>query len=291
MTIIEKEKDISKYIKEWTDARFRDWDEFKRYVVETRWTGIYLLKNGNEILDLLNNIIESIGYHLICEKGESIIPEKYSSLDEVIGALNNFSIYIKSKFNLLEPYLLGDDIDDDVVKIASMCYQIEQMVKRCNDVYVKSDYIPEPYIRAKVYLNECKIEKFIEILKSIIGSIPYNMHRQKMSESYFHTTVHVITSVLGFSIVSEKAIVKGRIDMIIQCSNYIYIFEFKYDEHGKDLSEEAISQIKENNYHSSEIINGKKIIGVGVSFGENEKNINGYKYEVLYEPDVNFLAI
>lgn len=291
MTIIEKEKDISKYIKEWTDARLSEWDQFRKYVSENRRTGIYRLKNGSGMLDLLNDIVDSIEHHLICGDDKPIIPTKFSSLDDVIGALNNFRSILKSKFDLLTPYLKEDNNNDDVVTIARMCYEIEAMVKRCNDVYEENYEIPKPYVKAKEYLNECNIKGFIELLKSIIEGVPYNMHRQKMNESHFHTIIHVITTILGFSIVSELATASGRIDLKINCPNYIYIFEFKYDAQNKDLSNEAISQIKRKRYHLAEIINGKKIIGVGVSFGKAIRNINGHKQRVLYKPEVNIHKI
>ena len=72
----------------------------------------------------------------------------------------------------------------------------------------------------------------------------------------------------------------GRIDAVIRFSDKIYILEFKFNDN-QDLSDEALQQIKDKEYALKFTIEKKDIIGIGVSFGKDKKNINGFKTEKL----------
>ncbi len=56
----EREIELSAYLTEWYNAKYRDWNEFLVYLNKTRREGIYRLKNGPEILQLAIDIIENL---------------------------------------------------------------------------------------------------------------------------------------------------------------------------------------------------------------------------------------
>ena len=78
------------------------------------------------------------------------------------------------------------------------------MVDRCRKLYNVETQMPPAYLQARNHLYEGRIDNFIDIMKSLISSVPYNVHKEKIDEGYFHTIFHVICSTLGFIIVSEK---------------------------------------------------------------------------------------
>ena len=119
------------------------------------------------------------------------------------------------------------------------------MVDRCRKLYNVETQMPPAYLQARNHLYEGRIDDFIDIMKSLISSVPYNVHKEKIDEGYFHTIFHVICSTLGFIIVSEKETVDGRIDIVIEFPHVIYILEFKYSEEDKDESQTALKQIKD----------------------------------------------
>ena len=85
---------------------------------------------------------------------------------------------------------------------------------------------------------------------------------------------------------SEVATSDGRIDMVIECPKVIYIMEFKYSPNDKDLSNDALDQIKDKKYHQPYILQQKAIVGIGYSFGEKSRQITNYKDETLYAPQI-----
>lgn len=87
--------------------------------------------------------------------------------------------------------------------------------------------------------------------------------------------------------VSETETSDGRIDMMIEYPNRIFIMEFKYSKDGKDRSKGALKQIKENKYAEAFYIKGKQIEDVGMSFSQKTRNIDHFKQECLYKPQVS----
>ena len=81
--------------------------------------------------------------------------------------------------------------------------------------------------------------------------------------------------------------IDGRIDMVIECPKAIYIMEFKYSPNDKDLSNDALDQIKDKKYYQPYIIQQKTIVGIGYSFGEGTREITNFMDEALYQPELN----
>lgn len=148
--------------------------------------------------------------------------------------------------------------------------------------YVKKIYDEEeafiPYQELRFQLITKNIHGFVATLKSIMASVSYAI--AKVKEGHFHSNVHVILKLLGFEIIAEETTNMGRIDAVIRLSDLIYIIEFKFGK-DKDLSPEALQQIKDKRYAEKFLIERKEIVGVGVSFDEGNRNINGVTYEQL----------
>ena len=158
------------------------------------------------------------------------------------------------------------------------------MVTRCLNIYLAEDNIPIPYQQAKRALNDYDVDQFVKLIGSIIKNIPYNIHKEKLDEGYFHTVIHVITSVLGMSPISELETNDGRIDMMLEFPSHIYIMEFKYTDDKTNRSQEALNQIKDNEYANAYYIKGKIIEGVGITFSKEARNIVSFVLERIYTP-------
>lgn len=174
-----------------------------------------------------------------------------------------------------------------VLDIYKICNDIDEMVNRCLNAYLTDNTIPIPYQQAQNALRNNNVKLFVELISGLIKNIPYNIHKEKLDEGYFHTIIHVIASFLGMSPLSEAETSDGRIDMMIEYPNYIFIIEFKYSADNKDRAKEAIEQIKEKEYAKSYCIKGKTIYGVGISFSKETRNINNFLPEMLYKPDIS----
>lgn len=284
--IVEKEKELSIYLEEWITARYSEWEDFYHVTVQEKRTGIYLLESGDQLMNLLDDILGNIEEHFSFEKGMHLIPSKFSSIPQLLQFLSNFKNHINSRHHLIEKNLKGEDTSMIVIDIYKMCQDIDQMVTRCQTIYQSDESIPIPYQQAKSALAQNNVKLFVELIGSLIKNIPYNIHKEKLDEGYFHTIIHVITAVLGMSPVSEVETDDGRIDMMIEYPTKVYIMEFKYAKDNNDRSREALYQIKKNKYAEAFYIKGKEIVGVGLSFSQEKHNVDSYVQELLFTPSI-----
>lgn len=274
------------YLEEWITARYSDWNMFYHSTNQNKRNGIYLLKSGARLMDLLDDIMGNIEEHFAIDANSHIIPSRFSSIPQLLQFLDNFQKHIKKQFHLIEKNIIGEETDLIVIEMYKMCNDIDQMVTRCLSIYQADEDIPIPYQQARMALSNNDVKLFVELIGSLIKNVPYSMHKEKVDEGYFHTIIHVITAVLGMSPVSEAEISDGRIDMMMEYPTRIFIMEFKYEANGKDRSIEALQQIKDNGYAAAYYIKGKVIEGVGISFSKETRNVSAFVTERLYTPQV-----
>lgn len=127
---------------------------------------------------------------------------------------------------------------------------------------------------------------FITQLKSILSNIKYNWQPPrpykteaelfKMWEGYFHAILYIITSYMEMFVQAEIQTNKGRIDLIAQTDNFLYLMEFKLDESGKT----AMEQIKNREYAAPYLNSPKTIYIVGINFSKEERNVESYESEI-----------
>jgi len=285
--VVEKERELSEYLEEWVAARYGEWNDIYRATNRDRHTGIYRLESGDKLLQLLYDIIGNIEDHFSVDKNCHLIPSQFSSIPQLLQFLENFQQHIKRHFYLIERNIRGVETDMVVVDMFKMCNDIDQMVTRCQSIYLTDDNIPIPYQQAQNALRSYNVKLFVELIGSLIKSVPYDIHKEKLDEGYFHTIVHVITSVLGMYPISEAETSDGRIDMMIEYPNLIYIMEFKYSPDNRDRSGEALKQIIDNKYADAYLIKGKPIEGVGMSFSKECRNVDFFVQERLFTPSIS----
>lgn len=286
-TITEKEREISEYLEEWIASRYEQWNGIYNDINRDRRTGIYQLKSGSQLLQLLHDIFGNIEEHFRTEENQHIIPSRFSSIPQLLKFLENFQQHVKHRYHLIDQNIKGEDTDMIVSDIYRICNDIDEMVTRCRHVYLADNAIPIPYQIAKNALLNNNVKQFLKLIGSLIKNVPYNIHKEKLDEGYFHTIIHIITSVLGMSPLSEVETADGRIDTMIEFPNRIFIIEFKYSGDNRSMACEAIEQIKKKEYAKAYYIKGKTIEGVGVSFSQESRNINDFKQETLYKPSIS----
>ena len=286
MQITKLERELSEFVREWIDARWQKWSLNYDAIRRDRRTGIYSLNQGGKLLDYLDSIMGNIEAHLGMDKGQHLIPSKFSSINVFSTFLQNFTQFIHDNYYLVEKNFKKEHTDLIVVDIATMVNEIIEMSNRCLDIILVDDNVPIQYQQVKKSLYNGDVKEFISLLNSIIKSIPYLIHKEKFNEGYFHSFFHVALTLIGMRPLSEVATSDGRIDMVINCPKTIYIMEFKYSPNDKDLSKVALEQIKSKKYHQPYIIQQKPIIGIGYSFGEGTREITNYRDETLYVPGI-----
>ncbi|MCK4766628.1 MAG: ATP-binding protein [Candidatus Aminicenantes bacterium] len=122
----------------------------------------------------------------------------------------------------------------------------------------------------KKTLNEDKIDKFFEILKSLFAKIPYDMFI-KEREGYYQTVIYLLLVLIGIDINTEVETNTGRLDAVIETAAYIYIMEFKMG-----TAESALKQIRDKKYYQPYLTSGKPVKLIGVGFDREERNIKDF---------------
>lgn len=266
---------VEDYISRFFKARFPDFKYFYQSSFENRRYEIYPLKDGNKIMDFIHwldgNISES--FYL-----EELVPYKYVSAEALFKALDSFKAYVHEHQTLLDANLNGEDTAYPISYLKHFSEELMQMVEQARQIYDKVEVLM-PYQDLRYHLISKNIGEFVKILQSILASVSYAI--AKTSEGYHHSNVYLILKMLGFDIVPEETTNRGRIDAVIRFTEVIYVLEIKFTEKD-DHSAEALQQIREKGYAEKYYIEKKEVIGIGISFSEELRNINGFVSESLH---------
>jgi Holliday junction resolvase-like predicted endonuclease len=122
-------------------------------------------------------------------------------------------------------------------------------------------------------LSKNKIDELIEEIKRIISAIPYNLHQNR--ESYYHSLIYTILASAGLNATAEELTNLGRIDLVLEHNDKIYLFEIKLDKSAK----ESIDQIKEKKYY--EKYKNYEVYIIGININSEKRNIDEYIIEKI----------
>ncbi len=98
---------------------------------------------------------------------------------------------------------------------------------------------------------------------------------EEKKESYYHSIIFLLFTLLGYYSDAEVSTSRGRIDAVVRTASHIYILEFKVN----DTAENALKQIKEKSYADKYSTEGKQTVLIGVAC--NQKMIEEYLVEEL----------
>lgn len=120
-------------------------------------------------------------------------------------------------------------------------------------------------------LRKGNISDFMKRMEVMFADTDYKIVGD--SEKYFQNAFYVVTKLLGFYVEVEWTISDGRIDMLVKTKDYIYIFEFKYDQ----TADAALKQIDEKGYAKPFAMGKRKLFKVGVNFNCKRRCIDDWK--------------
>ena len=117
-------------------------------------------------------------------------------------------------------------------------------------------------------LYEHDVPKFMKALKSFFIDIPYDM-TDRQNEQMWQTIVYVVLRSIGINVNGEVKTHDGRIDLVVDLPNDVYILEMKLDR----PAAEAMEQIKGKDYAGKYAMSGKRITLIGISFSAEKRTI------------------
>ncbi len=137
---------------------------------------------------------------------------------------------------------------------------------------ISGDTTENIYVKIGETLRRGDIDKCIEIIKSIFSSISYTLG-SKLNEAQFHSLFYLMLNAGGAPADMELLTSRGRIDMVVEYKDRIYIIEFKCNQ----SSDKAISQIEDKGYAEKYLSKDKEIYLVGINFDIEKRNIGDWR--------------
>ena len=122
------------------------------------------------------------------------------------------------------------------------------------------------------------LETFKLQLTAFLSNISYRFQRKQDArecERHFQYTFYLIMQLLGkYNTYVEKETSQGRIDCVLECPDYVYVFEFKLNS----TAEVALKQIEDKGYALPYAADKRKVYKVGISFSSETGTLNDFDY-------------
>ncbi|CDD49775.1 putative uncharacterized protein [Bacteroides sp. CAG:875] len=118
-----------------------------------------------------------------------------------------------------------------------------------------------------------KVDDFFDRLKTMFADIPYELARDR--EVHYQNILYIIFKLMGFYVQVEYHTSHGRIDLVLQTQDYVYIMEFKLN----GSADEALAQIREKGYAAPFAKDSRTVYRIGVNFSDELRNIQEVKVE------------
>ena len=93
------------------------------------------------------------------------------------------------------------------------------------------------------------------------------------TEKYFQNTLYVFFRLLGFYVNVERHTTGGRMDILIETPDYIYILELKVNQ----TAAVALQQIEEKGYAQPFASDPRQLFKIGINFSTDTKLIDDWK--------------
>ena len=116
-------------------------------------------------------------------------------------------------------------------------------------------------------------ESFFRRLQSFFADTPYELIRDQ--ELHYQNVLFIVFKLIGFYVKAEYHTSQGRIDLVLQTDEFIYVMEFKLE----GSAEEALRQINEKNYAQPFATDPRKLFKIGINFSSQTRNIERWIVE------------
>ena len=120
-----------------------------------------------------------------------------------------------------------------------------------------------------------KPDDMLKSLRAYFAGIPYDLKMD--NENNFHNAFYILVTLIGLDAKAEAHTSDGRIDLLIETPDYVYVIELKYDA----SADEALRQIEDKAYALQFEADGRKVFRIGVSFSSETRRIEDWKIRGL----------
>ena len=120
-------------------------------------------------------------------------------------------------------------------------------------------------------IRQGNVDSFMQRLQSMFADTDYKIVGKM--ELYFQNAMYLVFKMMGFYTDVERTTSNGRIDVVLQTKDYIYVMELKLD----GSADEALRQIEEKGYALPFAKDSRKLYKIGVNFSSEIRGIVEWK--------------
>ena len=217
---------------------------------------VELLRNNDYNLEQVNGVIVGI---------ETLSGVDTADTDPIPVIFQSGYLTIKDYDPEFDLYTLGypnKEVEEGFVKFLLPFYS---PVLESNSGFQIKNFVRE--------VRTGDIDGFFTRLRSFFSDTTYELVRQQ--ELHYSNVLYIVFRLMGFYTQVEYHTNNGRIDLVLQTPDYIYVMEFKL--HG--TAEEALQQINEKGYAQPFEQDLRTLYKIGVSFSSETRNIDKWVVE------------
>ena len=144
--------------------------------------------------------------------------------------------------------------------------------------YLVPFYTPKTYEKSRFAVSQFvkdvrggDAEGFMHRLQDFFATGDYQVMGD--TEKYFQNTLYVFFRLLGFYVDVERHTTNGRLDILMQTTEYIYILELKINK----TADIALQQIEEKGYALPFASDPRRLFKIGINFSTSTKLIDDWK--------------
>lgn len=140
------------------------------------------------------------------------------------------------------------------------------------------------------FLKKNDFNGFGDRLRSFLSGVPYLWHENgnlARYESWYASMLYMCFCAIGADLRLEEVTNRGRADMVILCSDQVFVLEFKITKNQQSADKtmtKAIAQMMDRGYAEKYKILGKPIFLVGLVFGREERNLLDVQAKIFDSP-------
>ena len=120
------------------------------------------------------------------------------------------------------------------------------------------------------------------VLQAFFASIPYNWHVANDIgdyEGYYASVFYAYFAATGLTVRTVDATSRGRLDMAVELTSEVFLFEFKVVE--DTPTGEAMAQLKARSYADKYLTQGRRVHLIGVEFSRKDRNLAAFDTEAV----------
>ena len=141
----------------------------------------------------------------------------------------------------------------------------------------KNNAIQSTQAFLNLYLSVGNLPEAMKCLKALIADVPYSNKKlasMDMEERY-RLIMSTIFNAIGCRVEVEKMIATGRIDMVVETTQYIYVLELKLSDNGG--VDAAAEQIRAKQYAEPFKADKRKVIALSIELDDRGKGLVDWK--------------